>query len=219
MLLVLILVVGVIGGSDGTSDGFRVVLSPLQGSEQFVCESVQEVREGAVDLDVGTPDSILRGRFDSGVPLRVAGEPMAVEPMAEGVTSASGFSGHIAYEQSETLLEAPSERGLDGQVFYISIYCCIGDSTGTYCGQTASGVLVAPWVAACSSHHSLGTHFLIAETWGVVCLDRGGAVSRSNHLDVWFYDCGIQEDPAPDTGWEWLQATGTRVMVEVLDGQ
>jgi len=51
----------------------------------------------------------------------------------------------------------------------------------------------------------------------VLCGDTGSAIEGNRyHVDIWFHTCGDQQDPAPDTGWAWLQEVGTREMVEVM---
>jgi len=103
---------------------------------------------------------------------------------------------------------------------YITIYCCRGDPGGQYCGLTASGAQVAKGMVACSPHWPFGTRFIIRGDTsfpdGRVCEDRGSAVTASNHLDVFFHDCGDQQDPAPGTGWAWLAQVGTEALVEVI---
>ena len=104
---------------------------------------------------------------------------------------------------------------------YLSIYCCRNDPGGAYCGATASGHLVAPGMVACAEMYPFGTLFQLhggsVPPTTFVCFDRGSAVVSPYQLDVWFYDCGNQQDPAPGTGWYWLQRTGTRAVVEVLE--
>lgn len=202
MLLALILVVGVLGGNDG----ILVSVPDLREALEHQTSILPELRhQTQVALD-GTPDSLLRGRSD----IRVAGEDVVVETEA-------------IREWPDMLsprIGAPPEGGVDGS-WYISIFCCRNDPGGAYCGATASGLQVAEGMVACSRYWSFGTRFRIRGDGlypaGRTCTDRGGAVTSPFHLDVFFRDCGIQEDPAPGTGWHWLQRTGTRVMVEVLD--
>lgn len=104
---------------------------------------------------------------------------------------------------------------------YLTIYCCLNDPGGAYCGLTASGVQVREGMAACSNHWPFGTVFIIAPGSAnerrVVCQDRGSGVLTRTHLDVHFHACGDRQDPAPGTGWAWLQQTGTEALVEVLE--
>lgn len=213
MLLVLILVVGVIGGGTDGNGSSLLLQVPHDVLDNEEMPNMQGPHGAlGVSLDVGTPDSILRGRSD----IRVAGGVVADDTARAPNQEAEPPNGK-ANLRGRSL----SEKGLDGEVFYISIYCCRNDPGGAYCGTTASGVLVAPGVAACSMDWPLGTRFSIqgdtVHPQGVACQDRGSAVTSPHHLDVFFPDCGIQENPALGTGWEWLQRTGTRVMVEVLE--
>ena len=172
----------------------------------------QVLQEEALDA---TPDRILRGLR---VPdIRVAG--LVVRETGQEVVGTSILDAPPAALQIgpkyPSPFKAPRREGV-GELFYISVYCCRGDPGGAYCGLMASGLPVAPGMAACSDHWDFGTRLLIADRYLVTCLDRGSAVTEPNHLDIHFYDCGNQQDPAPGTGWAWLQGVGTRVMVEVL---
>lgn len=108
---------------------------------------------------------------------------------------------------------------LEEATWLITIYCCIGDSTGAYCPveegdrATKSGTSAQPGTVACDPAR-LG-QFLRIGNEEYQCLDTGDAV-RGNHVDVWFYDCGDQQDPAPGTGWAWLAEVGTQAVVEVV---
>ena len=202
MLLVLALVVIVGGGNDGQfSRGPGSLPDELRNWGHSRLSNL-----GAVD---GTPDWRVRSKFDSDIHLRVAAvvdRETRQEVVAESIL-----------ETSPAPLQA--EGGLD--VFDITIYCCLNDPGGAYCGRTASGVQVRPGVVACSLHWPFGTRFrIVGDTLhpeGLVeCWDRGSGVTLRNHLDVHFEDCGIQEDPDEGTGWWWLQRVGDRAIVEVV---
>lgn len=160
-------------------------------------------------LGVATPDRVL-GLLDPGLRIRVAGENVLVEAESQDAVARSAASTEPAVPSSESVEEPPVERAVDE--FYISIFCCLNDRTGHYCGRTASGITVAPGVVACSLHYPFSTSFIIAGDTsfpnGRSCQDRGGLVTNPNHIDIWFYDCGDQQDPAPGTGWAWLQSVG-----------
>lgn len=68
----------------------------------------------------------------------------------------------------------------------ITVYSCVGDTTGAYCpgDTTASGAPLATGIAACGPSWPFGTVFRFVDTGQtVVCADRGGMVSDA-HLDV-----------------------------------
>jgi len=161
--------------------------------------------------------------------IRAVGLSVVEETVELGAQVRQGGVGELLYRRRETGADDSGEDELlverDGakpETFtaYLTIYCCKGDPGGAYCGNTAAQVPVAEGMVACSRHFSFGTRFKIrGDTLhgeGVVCRDRGSAVTARNHLDVFFEDCGDQQDPAPGTGWWWLQRTGTQAVVEVV---
>lgn len=97
---------------------------------------------------------------------------------------------------------------------YLSIYCCLNDDTGAYCGDMASGLRVFDGAAACDPALTATATTLKVGNRIVQCLDTGNAV-YGKHVDVWFYDCGDQQDPKEGTGWWWLRQVGTYAEVEV----
>ena len=200
------------------------MLSVLHGSEQPVCESMQDVREAKETLDA-TPDRILG--VLRGPDIRVAGEVVVSDVkggrLGERDTGLGSLpEGIVGVPEQAPRTHSPSEAPPEGEInglWRITIFCCRNDPGGAYCGNTASGVQVAPGLAACSVYWPFGTTFNIlgSSPKRVVCLDRGSSVASTHHLDVFFYDCGNLQDPAPGTGWAWLQKVGTRVLVEVLE--
>ena len=163
-------------------------------------------------------------RPDSGGDIRVAGTGLVDYGEDQEVSEEIPRAVPARFrEEAIGVREPEREPRRVGEAFiaYLSIYCCKGDPGGRYCERTASGASVAPGMAACSLHWSFGTVFEISLDSPyrkvVVCEDRGSGVTAWNHLDVFFYDCGDQQDPAPGTGWAWLQALGTRVEVRIVE--
>lgn len=103
-----------------------------------------------------------------------------------------------------------------GETWLITIYCCLNDPGGAYCGATASGVRVFDGAAACDPALTQAATFVKVARRVFQCVDTGSAV-HGRHLDVWFYDCGILPNPAEGTGWAWLQRVGDRAIVEVME--
>lgn len=163
---------------------------------------------------------------DTGDAVRVAGDRVVVEERMLEMPTGLAMEAHpvagLPPTEGEIGDDAGDRPGLerqaddDGEPWQITIYCCKNDPGGAYCGLTASGVPVAPGMAACSSHWPFGTRFLVAGRYPVTCLDRGSAVTQPNHLDIHFDDCGNQEDPAPGTGWWWKAKVGDWAIVEVV---
>lgn len=58
------------------------------------------------------------------------------------------------------------------------------DGAPPYRGQMKSGAYTAPGAAACPPSMPFGTVLFVPGFGGVVCLDRGGAVTEGK-LDVW----------------------------------
>jgi 3D (Asp-Asp-Asp) domain-containing protein len=84
----------------------------------------------------------------------------------------------------------------------ITHYFCIGDSTGAYCGNTASGARVSAGSAACDPARLGQTVSVGAETY--LCVDTGGAV-RGDRIDIWCYSSERwgwppDERPCPEYG-------------------
>lgn len=177
---------------------------------------------GVVDA---TPDWLVRGLLPGGG-IWVAGERVVVE-LADALQQYDDSDGNENLGWSRSAHDpysAPSEEAVgelseEAQQFTarLTIYCCKGDPGGVYCGLTASGVQVAPGMAACSLYWPFGTRFRLPSGTIVVCEDRGSAVTSRNHLDVFFWDCGGQQNPEEGTGWAWLQKVGTQVEVEVIE--
>ena len=96
----------------------------------------------------------------------------------------------------------------------LTIYSCLGDSTGAYCpdgNAMYSGQQVHRGAAACGWQWPIGQRFRIVGDPYVdmvyTCLDRGGAVTG---IDVWFYDAHDVVTQA------WRAALPDYVTVELL---
>ena len=236
--MVLILVV-IIGGGDGYGRN-NLDLPRVWPQERGQLVPVPALRE-AEALN-GTPDWLAR---DTSVHLRVAGAGLvdvdrSLSMVGQGQDVGQRVDGDAArrssIQRNNVESFAPPEGGIDGAIgerprlerqadddWLLTIYCRLNDDTGSYTGFTASGIQVAEVdpetgfrMVACSGHWDFGATFLVAGHWPMVCRDRGSAVINRNHLDAYFYDCGDQEDPAPGTGWAWLQQVGDRAIVEVI---
>jgi 3D (Asp-Asp-Asp) domain-containing protein len=182
-LLVAIWAVSTIGGcGDDAAD------SPRRGV------AVDHAGGGVLRLDL----PLLRGLEAR----RVVAEEPGDDRSLEAVEAASTIVA-VAEPWPPSPTEAVDER------WRITIYSCIPEG---YCGATASGVVVAPGMAACSDHWPFGTRFQIrgdvAHPRGVVCMDRGSGVLDRRHLDIFF-------DKAEE-GWAFLREVGTQVEVEVI---
>lgn len=95
----------------------------------------------------------------------------------------------------------------------LTVYTCLGDSTGAYCpggAEMACGGDVHRGAAACGWQWECGQRFrIIGDPQGMVytCLDRGGAVTG---IDVWFYDYYAEGRP-------WRIRLPQPVTVELLN--
>lgn len=85
---------------------------------------------------------------------------------------------------------------------HITRYYCVGDTTGAYCGNTASGARVFAGAAACDPARLGQTVSVGAQAY--ICADTGGGV-RGDHIDIWCYSperwgWPPDERPCPDYG-------------------
>jgi 3D (Asp-Asp-Asp) domain-containing protein len=104
-----------------------------------------------------------------------------------------------------------TETGSTGDLFWLTTYTC----EEGYCGFTASGVQVSVGMAAASVDWPFGSRFRIRgdpiHPDGVVVQDRGSAVTRVDHLDVFFES---EEEAAA-----WLAQVGDHAEVRVVEAR
>ncbi len=191
-----------------------------KGSALLVLRS-EEALDGDVDRLIrygadwrDRPDMWVAGGELSAIPVDTLQEGSVARPTELAVRHLQP----VELGLGQTLPQVRGVEALDGwpalESWYITIYCCENDPGGAYCSKTALGTQVREGVVACDPRY-LGSRFSLGESV-YACEDLGSAV-WGHHLDVWFYDCGDQQDPEEGTGWWWLQEVGTRVEVIIIE--
>ena len=107
-------------------------------------------------------------------------------------------------------VDAPVQRSVPGAVpVYITFYSC-----PPYCGDPAGPLPLGEGQAACDPSY-MGRRFALNGR-EYVCNDTGNAVWGA-HVDLFFWDSGIQGVADPATGWGYLATYGTRGKLTWID--